>query len=266
MADTHLGERLKSFRKRANLSQLELELRIGAASGSLSKIERGETNPTKETLIKIIEVLDIKPKDAARLFDINVEQDIANLVSASHNLNSLDLNQVTNGFVNGIVKELNFIGGLIWLKEGDFLKSTPFTDAWYTKLLLKLVPKLMTSISVPLAEPEYKDNYLARATLDGRVYFSEDFADFTQPMFPRKISDTIEQIMRIRATVAIPITIEGNKCIGVATAASENAVELKDKVPILEAFTRQISLTLNNINKYKVLEAELAALRMPAQK
>ncbi|BCX13570.1 MAG: hypothetical protein KatS3mg085_102 [Candidatus Dojkabacteria bacterium] len=53
------GRRLRYFRKRANLSQFEVELEIGAASGSISRIENGVTNANKETLNAIADVLEM---------------------------------------------------------------------------------------------------------------------------------------------------------------------------------------------------------------
>lgn len=43
------SKKLKLFRKSLNISQFSLEIMIGAASGSISRIESGHTNPTKET-------------------------------------------------------------------------------------------------------------------------------------------------------------------------------------------------------------------------
>ncbi|MBN1331697.1 helix-turn-helix transcriptional regulator [Candidatus Dojkabacteria bacterium] len=52
-----LGEKLKYFRKRSGLSQLELETEINASAGMISRIEKGFINPTKETIQKIIAVI-----------------------------------------------------------------------------------------------------------------------------------------------------------------------------------------------------------------
>lgn len=54
-----LGQKIKFFRKRAKISQFELEGKIGASAGSLSRIESGEVNPTKETLEKIKKALNL---------------------------------------------------------------------------------------------------------------------------------------------------------------------------------------------------------------
>ncbi len=57
MNTAKLGQKIKFFRERANLSQFELENEIGGSAGSISRIENGKVNPTKETLEKIAKVL-----------------------------------------------------------------------------------------------------------------------------------------------------------------------------------------------------------------
>jgi len=48
-----IGKKVKKFRNKAGLSQIELESMLDASSGSLSRIESGEVNPTKEMLNKL---------------------------------------------------------------------------------------------------------------------------------------------------------------------------------------------------------------------
>lgn len=60
---SNLGNRIKFFRKRAKISQFKLEELIGASAGSLSRIESGEVNPTKETLEKIVLALNLNRRE-----------------------------------------------------------------------------------------------------------------------------------------------------------------------------------------------------------
>lgn len=62
-----LGKRLKFFRERAGMSQLQLENEIGASSGQISRIEKGIVNPTKETVIEIASSLKLMEKEIAYL-------------------------------------------------------------------------------------------------------------------------------------------------------------------------------------------------------
>lgn len=61
------GRALKLYRKRARLSQLELEIMANLTFGTISRIENAKVNPTKETLIKIAKALSLNPNDILSL-------------------------------------------------------------------------------------------------------------------------------------------------------------------------------------------------------
>lgn len=62
-----LGEKVKFFRRRAEIKQLELEVALDMASGALSRIEQDAVNPTKETLIRIAESLKLNQMETSYL-------------------------------------------------------------------------------------------------------------------------------------------------------------------------------------------------------
>lgn len=65
-----LGEKIRHYRQRANLSQLELETEIDASVGSISRIEAGKVNPTKETLIDLGRSLSLTQQELSDLMQI----------------------------------------------------------------------------------------------------------------------------------------------------------------------------------------------------
>lgn len=65
-----LGQKIRHFRKRANISQLDLELAINAAHGSISRLETGRVNPTKETLLAIAQALRLNSQENAELLGL----------------------------------------------------------------------------------------------------------------------------------------------------------------------------------------------------
>jgi len=69
-----IGERLKNFRMQKGLTQQKLELAIGASFGHISKVESGQINPTKETLLKIVEVLKLTEEEAVFLLGLNLDK------------------------------------------------------------------------------------------------------------------------------------------------------------------------------------------------
>ena len=58
-----LGRRIKYFRKRAGLSQMDLELAMNASAGMISRIESGKVNPSKETVRTIGRILEMNDKE-----------------------------------------------------------------------------------------------------------------------------------------------------------------------------------------------------------
>jgi len=61
--DNIIGKRIKYFRIRSKMSQIDLELAISASNGSISRIENGDTNPTKETISNIVGVLKLNDRE-----------------------------------------------------------------------------------------------------------------------------------------------------------------------------------------------------------
>jgi transcriptional regulator with XRE-family HTH domain len=69
-----LGSKIQFFRKRASLSQMQLEIKLGASTGSISRIESGVVNPTKETIEKIINALKLNQTEANYLLGFGHEE------------------------------------------------------------------------------------------------------------------------------------------------------------------------------------------------
>ncbi len=65
-----LGQKVKYFRLKSGLSQLELELEIDASPGSICRLEADKVNPTKETLFSISKALNLTYAETAYLFGI----------------------------------------------------------------------------------------------------------------------------------------------------------------------------------------------------
>lgn len=58
-----IGIKIRNFRQSRGLSQTELEIGIDASSGSISRMESGSTNPTKETIWAIADFLQLEVRE-----------------------------------------------------------------------------------------------------------------------------------------------------------------------------------------------------------
>lgn len=68
-----VGQKLKYFRKRAGLSQLDLGTEAHMAEGSVSRMENGLINPSKETIFKIADLLKLNPRELDYITGITAE-------------------------------------------------------------------------------------------------------------------------------------------------------------------------------------------------
>lgn len=88
-----IGDKIRFFRKRSGVSQFDLETAIEASPGSLSRIENGSTNPTKETLHKIIKHLHLNLREQNYLSELYSEEPTEKEINGA-------IEEVENNFKN----------------------------------------------------------------------------------------------------------------------------------------------------------------------
>ena len=88
----YLGNQIKRYRKSANLSQEQLAEIIGIATNSLSSIETGNSFMTSSTMEKLINTLNISPKELFDFPEINIE-DINMAEDIRENLKTIEKNK-----------------------------------------------------------------------------------------------------------------------------------------------------------------------------
>lgn len=146
----NIGQLIRKLRKNAGLSQLELELEIDAAQGSLSRIENGEVNPTKETIHKLINILNPNILESSELLGVPLK-DIYKLIKISGKLNnSLELNEILQYSVNDLCLNLNLLSAFIVLVKENRLYAETTTQTWHTKISLKTIGVPFNSLFVSL--------------------------------------------------------------------------------------------------------------------
>jgi len=239
-----LGQKIRNFRIRSGKSQMDLELEIGASAGSLSRIENGEVNPTKETLIKLINILNLSSFESASLFGFEMT-DIPKLLRTTQDItNAKDLDEVLQRAVNDIVFELNLLGSFITLVEGDKLFAKYTTQTWYTDLSMKVIGTVFNKLNVSLITD--KENLMVQTVLQNKVIYSDDVNDFVVPAVSVAIANVLKKISGAKSGVSFPIVSKG-KVIGAIYFGKNYMDDLKNEQLILQAFTEYIA---NAIEKF----------------
>jgi transcriptional regulator with XRE-family HTH domain len=195
-----IGKKIREYRLKAGMNQLELECAIGAASGSLSRIENGVVNPTKETIWAIIKVLNINKYEAADLFDLNIEKD-NKLESEVNTLFEISTQKISDL----AVQKLDFIGAMIFILDDTKKELMPWTvsTSKLVKYILTILPKNIRDYRQSL--DHNTQNLVAKAYINRKIFSSINYADFTTPALPMTLAKFIQKFTGVQLSLAIPI-------------------------------------------------------------
>ena len=102
---TLLGKRLRSHRKRQNLSQEALAERAGISCVYLSHIENSRSIPSLETLVRLCRALSITPDSLLLGADVSGEAYLKEEINGQFSLLSPSERRLVNGFIQLLIRE-----------------------------------------------------------------------------------------------------------------------------------------------------------------
>jgi transcriptional regulator with XRE-family HTH domain len=249
-----VGEKIRKFRKRSGISQFELELRIDASPGSISRIEVGHVNPSKETLQKIISVLGLRAFEASTLFNLEF-QELPRLVEIAKSLSSdLDLDKILQNCVNGIVYELGLIGGLVFIYEGDTLYLKAMTHNSFTHKILDLLPGGLQPLSTSISWN--RENYVVKTVNERTPQYSTVFSNFSKNIISDQLADFIQKMNGTKCTICLPV-IANDKVQGALLFSKDVIDKFEHEIYILRVFADYVGTTILNARKYNKLEERI---------
>ena len=242
-----LGNKIRAFRERAGLSQMQLELEIEMSPGSLSRIENNQVNPTKETILNIAKALNLTDSQISYLFGLNLDYP-EKILSIVNNLSSLyDIEKIVQTAVNEISEKLNYFAIAVFLfdKKKD-LRAEYYSQNALTIKAIRMATNNFKSLFVNTNIcPE---NYMLRSALEKKVLTSSDSVDFGIGFLPAPLLRTMHKVSGIKIGIAVPL-FAGKKSLGSVYFCKKDAVDYSFEIEVLEALGRQISLAIDTAGK-----------------
>lgn len=255
--DSKIGEKIRNFRKRAGKSQFELELEIEASPGSMSRIESGQVNPTKETIQKVVDALDLNSYEAGLLFNVDTNS-LPNVVNVAKKLSILDLDKVLQNAVNEIVFELGLNGAVLFLIESGTLYTKTVTESLETNIMLKILNLVRFNLHISINKST--ENLCVRSVREQRSFVSNNLHDFTMDVLNRPISELCAKVTSHKSGLVMPIIYEGES-IGAVFFSQSYYDDFKKEYALLKSFTDHLALSIVNAQSYSRLQQEVMSLR-----
>jgi transcriptional regulator with XRE-family HTH domain len=253
-----VGEKIRAYRKREGLSQFALELEIDSSPGSISRIEAGQVNPTKETLKKISEVLKLTTHETSTLFELKADE-LPKIVNLANKISStLDLDSVLQKAVNEIVYDLGLNGSVLFLIEGDILKTKTVTESFETNLMMKILNLVHFDLHISLVNET--DNLVVKCVKEKRVFICDDLKEFTLDVINGKITDLCAKVTDHVSGIVFPLILEEASIGAIFFSQSYKEDFVKDR-GTLEAFVEYITTSIVNAQEYNKLKSEINLLK-----
>ncbi len=178
MADKTLGQKIREFRIQTGKSQYELELSMNSSPGTISRIEKDKTNPTKETLLLIAKALELDEYQTSSLFQIIPSVTAKTLAVINEFSKQEKLEEVLQTAVNEINFKLGYISSAVLLLKGQTLWAKRFGADPVSTKAMEIVG--LTFGDLKVSNDIDANNILLRAALEGQLYESSNFYDFAR--------------------------------------------------------------------------------------
>jgi len=245
-----LGERIRYFRKRRGMSQFELELQIESSHGHISKIEKGEINPTKETIIHIASVLELNTFEIASLFGIDLS-DINHLFKEATRILSMhDLRDILDTTVNDLILKMGYPASLIMLVEGDRVHFSALTRSKLAEQAIAYLDSPLERLSLSLSRD--LSNLAVKAIKENRVYFTHNTWEYTVPAVTRETADKIQKVTGDKSNIIYPLSTD-DRPFGAIVYVKKVVDDFRDERDTLEVISKQIAVAIQNAKKFEAL-------------
>ncbi len=242
MSELTIGEKIKQFRKRAGMSQLELESLSGASTGSISRIETNQINPTKETILSISKALQLISEETASLFGLDFISSLT-IIDIVNKVNEhLDIEKIMQVAVNEIGVKLNYRNVSIFLIIGENLYGRYMNENENSTNSIRLIGKPFNELFVPL---KASTSLFVRCVKEKKVFQSNRLNDFGMNAVEESTGDYIQKATKINYSIAVPL-VTNDECIGCIFFAKEEALSYNEELPLIEGLAKNIARQMYN--------------------
>lgn len=245
---THrLGDKIRKFRKEAGMSQLDLELAIGASTGMISRIENGDVNPTKETLFKIAEALKLSGEETAMLFGLDITS-IQKSSKDNAQINAVNLKNVLDLTTRKWVSVLGVSYAVIflWDEKEELLKVTSITIPQASRAVFeKVVGDKVESVILHRSNPVHARGHYMQSLQKKEILVTTNVADFAESLVPASLYNAVSSMLGMKMAITVPLITQG-KSLGVLGLIWPKETYSKQHQSMIETFAEQVSINIYN--------------------
>ncbi|GEM_PF-1206215 len=164
-------------------------------------------------------------------------------------VSDLDFESMTQRVVDTMVKDLQYLGGILFLvnKKKNEVRAYTTSSTKVINAIVKALPSSFRDHYTKLQDP--KDN-VARTVKYNKVYIGNRLSDFISPAVDANMADWIQRFARVKSTITIPVRGK-QEIIGALLLNTERDEFSDEEITILQAFANQVGVAIENARFYQ---------------
>lgn len=174
----------------------------------------------------------------------------------------LDFKEVTQMLVDGIVKELGYLGGILLLvdKKTDRIYIEAYTKTPLTEKAAKLLPRPVKQYDAKFSG----GNTLSiQAVKTNEVKIGGSFASFVSPPCPKAIAMAMQKLLKIKSVVAVPVVSEDRVVGALLFTVQKQEQQLTEiDLHVMKSLANQTGIIYRNLELLKEIQRANQKLRV----
>lgn len=247
MSDQTIGEKIRNYRTQRQFSQLDLETEAGMANGSVSRIEHGSTNPTKETIADIALALKLNAHEIANLYGID-DYNPAELIKAASKLfKSKDISELAKNIVDDLIFKLGYIASAFFIVKDGYIITKGITKTHISEVTFELLGDIPIE-NIKWDVNETNPSKLVEVVINKEPLIVPRDSDYLYPALTKEVADLIQEKTGDDKTLLYPVKLN-DIVIAILAIASKVHTDFENDMPIIESVSEQICLAMENLNR-----------------
>ncbi len=162
-------------------------------------------------------------------------------------VSDLDFEKITQQVVDSIVKNLKYLGGVLFLVEGDKIRSYNFSQTKIMSIATKPVANIFRELTTSAVKAE---NLVGRSIMENKIFESYDVSEFISPPVPVKTAKLMQKIARVKGIVVSPINVKSDT-VGALMFVTPRKSFTDSEKEMLSVFANQTGIAIENARLYE---------------
>jgi len=159
----------------------------------------------------------------------------------------LDFENIAQEVVDSIVYSLGYLGGVLFLVEGEAIRSYNFSQTKVMNKAVKPVSNIFRNLTTSAIKAE---NLVGESVISQKIIEGNDVSEFISPPVSGRLARLMQKIAGVKSIVTTPIEVKGRAVGAMMFVTPRDKFSASEK-EMLSTFADQTGIAIENARLYR---------------